>query len=86
MWPIGSFQRGQRTNVKRPAGTRVWVNVGIGHEKHIEISFDCVIPAILEKWTAGEMNEAGFKIKIQQDNARGHAEPDATEILDWRNK
>jgi hypothetical protein len=82
MWPIVSFQRAQRSSVNRPAGARVWVNEGMGHEKHIEMLFDCVIPAILEKWPAGEMNELGFKIKIQQDNARGHAGPDSPEILE----
>jgi predicted nucleic acid-binding protein len=32
MWPIGSFQRAQRTSVNQPAGARVWVNEGMGHK------------------------------------------------------
>jgi hypothetical protein len=71
-WPIGYYDKAQRTSVNRPAGTRVWVCQGMGHEKFREMMIDDVIPAIQAKWPIGQWNDPNFTIKIQQDGAGGH--------------
>jgi hypothetical protein len=81
IWPIGRFDRAQRSSVHRPAGARVWVNEGVGHEKHKDMLLNCVIPAILEKWLAADLNDPRFQVKIQQDNAKGHCGPNDPDLL-----
>jgi hypothetical protein len=73
IWPCGHYYLAERSSVNRPAGTKLWRNETMGHRMYKEYAVDKLIPAILEKWPLGEWSDPRFKIKIQQDNAGGHA-------------
>jgi hypothetical protein len=45
----------------------------MGHRMYKKYVVDKLIPATMEKWPLGEWSDPRFKIKIQQDNAGGHA-------------
>jgi hypothetical protein len=72
IWPIGHWDVARRASVNRPAGAPVWKNDSMDKKKYTEMMLDCVIPAILEKWPAGELADPNLKIRIQQDNAPAH--------------
>jgi hypothetical protein len=74
IWPCGHWYLAERNSVNRPAGTKLWRNdESMGHEMYKEYVVDKLIPAIMEKWPLGEWSDPRFTIKIQQDNAGGHA-------------
>jgi hypothetical protein len=49
------------------------MNENMGHKMYREYVVDKLIPSIMEKWPLGEWSDPRFTIKIQQDNAGGHA-------------
>ena len=72
MWPVGRYDRARRSSVNRPAGTRVWVDETMDSTKYKEMMMDCVVPAILERWPIGDLNDPRYHNVIQQDGAGGH--------------
>jgi hypothetical protein len=81
IWPIGHWDVARRTSVNQRAGTPVWKNDTMDKVRYQEMMMDLVIPAILEKWPAGEMADPNFNIRIQQDNAPAHRTPEDPFIL-----
>jgi hypothetical protein len=76
IWPIGQWALAQRASIHRPRGTPVWKNESCDKVRYTEMVLDLVIPAILEKWPAGELADPHIKIRIQQDNAPAHPKVD----------
>jgi hypothetical protein len=72
MWPIGYYDKAKRSSVNRPAGTRVWVNDSMDHERFRMMIIDDLIPAIQALWPIGEWHDPNFKIIVQQDGAGAH--------------
>jgi hypothetical protein len=72
MWPIGYYDKAQRSSVNRPAGTRVWKNQNMDFAVFRMMIIDDLIPAIQALWPAGEWNDNSFKIIVQQDGAGSH--------------
>jgi hypothetical protein len=75
IWPVGEWIPAKRSSVNRPAGTLVWENHTVDNTKYREILLDNVLPAILAKWPAAELERPGFRIGIQQDGAKAHIHP-----------
>jgi hypothetical protein len=72
MWPIGYYDKAQRSSVNRPAGTRIWKNANMDHDRFRMMIIDDLIPAIQALWPVGEFCDPNFKIIIQQDSAGAH--------------
>jgi hypothetical protein len=72
MWPIGYYDKAQRSSVNRPAGTRVWKNANMDHDRFRMMIIDDLIPSIQALWPSGEWQDPNFKIIVQQDGAGAH--------------
>jgi hypothetical protein len=81
IWPIGDWAPAQRTSINRPAGTPVWRDENITKEKYRELLLEKVFPAIMIKWPRGEWGRANVVIRVQQDGAPSHIDPDDPALL-----
>jgi hypothetical protein len=81
IWPIGHWELARRSSVNHPTGTPVWKNDSMDKKRYTEMMLDCVVPAILEKWPAGELADPNITIRIQQDNAPAHPTPEDPFLL-----
>jgi hypothetical protein len=76
IWPIGHWAPAQRTSIHRPAGTMVWHDETITKESYRQLLLEKVFPAIKEKWPRGDWQRPNIIIRVQQDGAKTHLEPD----------
>ena len=76
LWPIGHWAPAQRTSINGVAGTMIWHDDTITKDKYRELLLQKVFPAIKEKWPRGEWARTTFIIRVQQDGAKSHIDPD----------
>jgi hypothetical protein len=80
IWPIGHVGEAKRTSKNRKKGDPVWENESVTREKYREMVIDKVLPAILAKFPTAYLERKG--VRIQQDGAKSHIEPDDEEWLE----
>jgi hypothetical protein len=81
IWPIGDWAPAQRTSINKPAGTLVWRDENITKEKYRELLLEKVFPAIMTKWPRGDWGRANVIIRVQQDGAPLHIDPQDPALL-----
>ncbi|CAB9530410.1 transposon protein [Seminavis robusta] len=72
IWPFGKFEPAKRDSVNRKKGTLEWKNQSVDTEEYRSMMLNNVIPAICNKWPAGEFSNPHMKIRVQQDGAPAH--------------
>jgi hypothetical protein len=80
LWPIGEWVEARRTSINRPAGTLVWKDETITKVKYRQLLLQKVFPAIIEKWPARDWNKETCIIRVQQDGAKSHLDPDDQQL------
>ena len=80
LWPIGEWVEARRTSANRPAGTLVWKDETITKAKYRQLLLQKVFPAIIEKWPATDWNRETCIIRVQQDGAKSHLDPDDQQL------
>ena len=75
LWPIVKTTYAKRTSKNREAGTEEVQNVSVNKEVYREILIKKLLPAIRTKWP-----DRRRRIRIQQDGASAHIEPDDEEF------
>ena len=76
LWPIGHWAPAQRSSVNRPAGTMVWQDESVTKEVYRRLLLEKVFPAIKEAWPRGDWQRPNLIIRVQQDGAPTHIDPD----------
>ena len=72
IWPFGKHEPAKRDSINRPKGTLEWKNESVDAEVHNYMMMDHVVPAIVDKWPAGDWRNPRMAVRIQQDGAPGH--------------
>jgi hypothetical protein len=80
IWPIGRIEAAKRTSKNRKKGDPVWVNENVTREKYREMLIDKLLPAVLSKFPTSYLERKC--VRIQQDGAKSHIEPDDEEWLE----
>jgi hypothetical protein len=81
LWPIGHWAPAQRASINRPAGTMVWHDQAVTKDSYRRLLLEKVFPSIIELWPRGEWQRANFIIRVQQDGAPTHIDPDDDLLL-----
>ena len=77
IWPFVERVPAKRSSANRPRGTLELKTVNVDRDSYREMLIDNLIPAILKK-----IPDLVTPIKIQQDNARPHIDPDDTNFVE----
>lgn len=78
IWPFVVQEPAKRSSKNRAKGTIITKPVEVKREEYVKMIAEKVIPAIKEKWPIGSKS---ISIKIQQDNARPHADIKQPDII-----
>jgi hypothetical protein len=80
IWPFVYQEAAKRSSRNRPRGTMVTKNIeSVNKAEYVKALIEKVLPAIKQKWPKGSKNSL---IKIQQDNAKPHCNPDDPAIAE----
>ena len=82
IWPVGKWVPAQRKSSNRARGTLEWKDENVTAEVYRNVLIEKVLPAIVDKWPKGEMNNNSIQIGIQQDGAKAHIAPTDSTWLD----
>jgi hypothetical protein len=77
IWPVGHVEEAQRASAYRPKGAPVWVNDSIDKDKYRSMLINELVPRLEEVWPG--FHRAGVKVKLQQDGAKSHIDPEDEE-------
>jgi hypothetical protein len=78
IWPFAKQEAAKRASANRPKGTMEWKTSTVDREACKSVLLDNLLPSILALWPAGAGNKV---IKMQQDSAPLHVEPDDEDWL-----
>jgi hypothetical protein len=81
LWPVGHWAPAQRTSIHRAAGTLIWHDKTITKDKYRQLQLEKVFPSIKENWPRGDWARPNCIIRVQQDGAKSHIQPDDPLLL-----
>ena len=82
LWPIGDWAPARRASTNRPAGTPVWHDHSITRDKYRSLLLEKVFPAIKVKWPTSDYSRPTCIIRVQQDGAGSHLDPNDQQLQD----
>jgi hypothetical protein len=70
--PVGRWELAVKTSQNRPVGTPLWIDLSINTEVYLDLLFNKVVPAVIEKWPQHDFLDKKKIIQVQHDRAKPH--------------